>query len=119
MYRPVWVSVMVSDLNQNSGFGHTLGCWGQCVASSDSLGKVSVCRYTVFNLTEMFKIKSSKKCDKLVFGSDIFWCYHQGELDSLLRYTLVNWSDKILPKLKKLRKTINIEQKMSKKPCPT
>ena len=56
---------------ENSGFGHTLGCWGQCVASSDSLGKVSVCRYTVFNLTEMFDIKSRKKCNKLDFGSDI------------------------------------------------
>ena len=23
-YRPIWVSVLVSDLNKNSGFGHTL-----------------------------------------------------------------------------------------------
>ena len=25
-YRPIWVSVLVSDLNQNSGFGCTLHC---------------------------------------------------------------------------------------------
>ena len=25
-YRPIWVSVSVSDLNQNRGFGRTLHC---------------------------------------------------------------------------------------------
>ena len=34
-----------------------------------------------------------------------------------LKSTLVSWSAKIQPKLKKLWKTIKIEQKFSKKPC--
>ena len=34
-----------------------------------------------------------------------------------LMSTLVSWSTKIQPKLKKLWKTIKIEQKLSKKPC--
>ena len=34
-----------------------------------------------------------------------------------LKSTLVSWSAKIQPKLKKLWKTVKIEQKLSKKPC--
>ena len=34
-----------------------------------------------------------------------------------LKSTLVSWNAKIQPKLKKLWKTIKIEQKLSKKPC--
>lgn len=40
------------------------------------------------------------------------WGHH-----TKLKSTLVSWSAKIQPKLKKLWKTIKIEQKMSMKPC--
>ena len=36
-YLPIWVSVLVSDLNQNSGFGHTLLCCHFVATRNDNL----------------------------------------------------------------------------------
>ena len=36
-YRPIWVSVLVSDLNQNSGFGRTLLCCHFVATRNDNL----------------------------------------------------------------------------------
>ena len=42
--------------------------------------------------------------------------YHKIRMTKL-KSTLVSWSAKIQPKLKKLWRTVKIEQKLSKKPC--
>ena len=48
-YRPIWVSVSVLDLNQNSGFGRTLPHWDfELYSSSNPNVTREVIRYENF-----------------------------------------------------------------------
>ena len=103
-YRPIWISVSVSDLNQNSSFGRTLhlplhttqGCRGLEIGNP---GGGIVCPLVEIGWTKMPKTGPPGSDDTVIWKyfqyCPIFYKMHESTVHHLFMYFITAWPPQI------------------------